>query len=858
MNRKGVAVLFMTAIGYLIFVTVVSIYLYNSGTIDVKNFVGRQPFNLVKQYVETEKDLMSVDLAAKYASYLSVYDIAQNGGYETAPCGDYVDYVLWNTKDTTCYPSKDSVKTDLGKQITDNIGVFTALDTGSYTYSMDSSADELRIVGIAKEPFQQGSTISEGIFGNVRVTHYYAPKESDFPVWSTGADPKSYPKYAVGKWCVIPKDKVGFYEAVKCEGSGIGNDGKLYSYNNIGLTKEQSKPTPTPTPGTSTGTAATPHRTIAVATDMIPYGSKVRITFKDCKNQALCDQWTGEYLAEDTGAAMQEDWKLGNPHIDLYVGIGEQDYSAAAGLPDRATLEIVGSEAGASYSFSVSALPSFDTKIKYSIDEYDKLSSKTSDILSALGNCIGSDDPKKCADQGIASVSDANFMFSQGCEKGNEKTVSDFAEFYSDCLNSADVECSCTFGPEGNADIYLNNKDQKGKETLITGAGLSYTIEATGPLVLEGNVAVPKDQHVVSSKEKVTVYKQKNRLSFTDRQDIRKCDFLKQDFKVCAESKNNKVLMLNDKTSNVENVPVAYKFALHVEKKNPPPPVENLNVLDKDKAEKQALLYWDESPDSSVASYQIYKSSTEFSASTSGYKSVEGLTAVKDVKVQDISSANTYKQLSDSTPFTVRRDVGKALYSVLKTDETSTEIELSKEQPYKLTGTKNKVVYVIGDLTDNQKTYFAIVAVDRFGNKNVTHVTSVSGTPKDDLSPDKPTQMTFNTDNKLSGKMPTKNEDGSDVEETTLAADIYTSETTADSCTKDSIDFSQAVIASSMPTAPGLQFTVDLTGKLPKQKGTGELIKYCIAAVARDEEGNAKYDDIAVKILDVVGPYTMG
>jgi hypothetical protein len=100
--------------------------------------------------------------------------------------------------------------------------------------------------------------------------------------------------------------------------------------------------------------------------------------------------------------------------------------------------------------------------------------------------------------------------------------------------------------------------------------------------------------------------------------------------------------------------------------------------------------------------------------------------------------------------------------------------------------------------------------------------------------------------------MPTKNEDGSDVEETALTADIYASET-SDTCTAP-MDFSQAVIASSTPTAPNLPFIVDLTGKLTKQKSTGELIKYCIAAVARDEEGNAKYDDPAVKIVDVVGP----
>lgn len=853
MNKKGVAVLFMTAIGYLIFVTVVSIYLYNSGTADVNNFVGRQPFNLVKQYIETEKDLMGIDLAAKYSSYLSVHELAQNGGHISDSCGEYLNYKLWNNAGATCYPSKDSAEANLGKTVTDNMGDFTSLDTGSYTYSFDSSNGELRIVGIAKEPFQQGSVVSEGLFDNVRVTRYYTPRESDFDKWYSGADPKKYRNYDSGRWCAIDRKDMGFYEAVLCEGSGYGNDGRLYSYRTIKTTKEQSPPSPTPTPTTSSGNPATTHRTIAVAPDMIPLGTRVKITFKSCSNQALCDQWNGEYAADDTGPAMIIDWKKGEPHIDLYVGIGEQEYNAVSGLSESAIVEIIGAEGAASYTYTVSALPSFDTKIRYSLDEYDALTSKTSDLLGALGNCIGADNPKQCADQRIASVSDANFLFSQGCEKGNERAVSDFIEFYSDCLNAADVECSCTFGPEGNTDILLENKDQKGEETLITGAGLSHTIKSTGPLVLQGNIAAPQNEYVVSSNTKTTLYKQKGKVSFTGRTDLRKCDFLKQDFKVCAESKKNKVLILNGKTSNIENVPVSYRFALHVEKKNPPPPVENLNVLDKEKAEEQILLYWDESSDTSVASYQIYKSGTEFIPSTSGYRSVEGLTPVKEAKVQDITDANTYRQ--SGSLFTVRRDVGKAWYSVMNNDGTSTEVDFAKETPYKLTGSSNKIVYVIGDLIDNQKTYFTVVAVDRFGNKNVTHVTSASGLPKDDLSPDKPIQVTFNTDNRLSGKMPINNEDGITIEEVSLMADVYASE--SETCSANSVDFSQAAIASSTPTPPNSQFIIDLTGKLTKQKASGELIKYCIAAVARDEEGNAKYDDPAVKIVDVVGPVTM-
>jgi 3D (Asp-Asp-Asp) domain-containing protein len=163
--------------------------------------------------------------------------------------------------------------------------------------------------------------------GITEVTMYYTADCADYPgKWSTtnGRYPGSYEN------CKVPTK--GFFEEVKCEGSGYCN-GNYYSYNTIGITEALSQPTGSE-PKTASGTVPQAHRTIAVNTKpgtpcYVPLGSRVELDF------GTGNPWNGEYVAEDVGSAIR------NCHIDVYVGKGKSALGGAK-VPSSGTLTIIG------------------------------------------------------------------------------------------------------------------------------------------------------------------------------------------------------------------------------------------------------------------------------------------------------------------------------------------------------------------------------------------------------------------------------------------------------------------------------------------------------------------------------------
>jgi 3D (Asp-Asp-Asp) domain-containing protein len=142
------------------------------------------------------------------------------------------------------------------------------------------------------------------------ATIYNTAECKDFPKWSvTGKYVESF------QACTM--NIKGFYEQVRCQGSGTC-DGQTYNYATVSPTdKTQTGPIQT-----ASGTTPTPKRTIAVNDDYgtncyIPYGSKVQLDFgKD-------NPWNGVYIAEDTGKAIT------GCRIDVYVGSGKEAITQA-------------------------------------------------------------------------------------------------------------------------------------------------------------------------------------------------------------------------------------------------------------------------------------------------------------------------------------------------------------------------------------------------------------------------------------------------------------------------------------------------------------------------------------------------
>jgi len=138
----------------------------------------------------------------------------------------------------------------------------------------------------------------------------------------------------MGFCCIKNKDR-GFYEDVKCQGSGVAN-GKTYNTYGIKTTIEESEPLPSEFPSgkTATGTNPEKKRTVAVnpkanTNCYIPYWTKMYIYFGEGK-----DEWNGVYMAEDTGSAFGAQCK-----IDIYTGVGKESANIAARYVDSTTSE---------------------------------------------------------------------------------------------------------------------------------------------------------------------------------------------------------------------------------------------------------------------------------------------------------------------------------------------------------------------------------------------------------------------------------------------------------------------------------------------------------------------------------------
>ncbi len=153
---------------------------------------------------------------------------------------------------------------------------------------------------------------------NAIITEYHIAKCQDhgYPERWAADQEQNIGKTSTQLCQVLDK---GFYEAVKCEGSGECK-GKKYRYNTIQPTEDES-----PSVGRIVlpgGIEPTIKKTIAtnqidnVQGCTIPKNTWVYIKFSQQS------PWTGWYHAEDTGEKMRTDSKIDKCHIDIFTGEG--------------------------------------------------------------------------------------------------------------------------------------------------------------------------------------------------------------------------------------------------------------------------------------------------------------------------------------------------------------------------------------------------------------------------------------------------------------------------------------------------------------------------------------------------------
>mgnify|MGYP001587682153 CR=1 FL=1 len=129
--------------------------------------------------------------------------------------------------------------------------------------------------------------------------------------------------------------------------------------------------------------------------------------------------------------------------------------------------------------------PSFKAKEKYDLDDYNKIK----ELLDVIMSCAKQNSVEQC----VAQINDNEFAWQLGCDKGAEKVLYDFAEFFQDCIDSEDNNCICTknlelssekikeYGLLNTFDLILNEPSQnKIKIEVLKSEGLSYGINTNG------------------------------------------------------------------------------------------------------------------------------------------------------------------------------------------------------------------------------------------------------------------------------------------------------------------------------------------------------------------------------------------
>lgn len=630
-------------------------------------------------------------------------------------------------------------------------------------------------------------------YDNVRVTHYYTPSESDFTQWHN-------PDYNTGKdslyYCKIPENKRGFYEEVQCQGSGISTDNKPYSYITIKPTQQDS--TSVNKIQTKTGAEPQAHRTIAVDPRMIPYGSKVTIKFKDCKNPTCCTAWEGDYIAEDRGQTMVDDWSKGIAHIDLYTGVGKASLQEAACLPEYAELYVAGMPVQESAGI-YAVRPSFETTVNYDFSDYDKIKEG---IETLRQECIesGADDIKECIKTEIQKLSDSNLKWSLGsCDTGEKALFYSFVEAYNNCFFSLDDDCYCRANVHTDSSLdgeYKIHLEDAGVYSASSGKysqeleGHRYYMNNLGEISTDnmvqmdiqlkfdkGQIKEQKFQNLfVADKKMFVIYKMGDKLAIATKvaegQTIPnkpECKVTQDHFQFCVAN-NNKKFPRADEKGKLFMDPVVYKFAVIFKDTVPPPKILDLKVTDRPIADKSLTLRWSKSEAKDTNHYRIYLSEQPFN---------------------DITKAENI--------------------AAVKSDSGIIEANITVEQ-------------------DDKTYYIAVAAVDNDLNV-LQEVVSVAGVSVDDLGPAKPAVGNYDKENKkIEIQMPVKNIDGTDISESEIS--VYIRKIPIDApneldCTNPEYVEAEKVLL--LKGRPGEHKTADI-----------DLERGCYLFTAEDEKGNVK------------------
>lgn len=318
--------------------------------------------------------------------------------------------------------------------------------------------------------------------------------------------------------------------------------------------------------------------------------------------------------------------------ITGYVEKVTMYYRAWGGIISTSVISgVMGERIGTHY-----VKPSFNQDINYNLNSFIDIQNIVKNRIVSV--CSSYEDIKECVEEQIGELNNQpGYKYSLNCDESHEKIFYDFVENYQDCFESQDDDCVCSFSYDFDGNYNLDG-DYKIKlegvdgETVIALTEPPYNYVEVFENRLIENIEFLfgyKDNKLEKLEgdrrgfnwaydKEIKLYKSNNQLFFinpkeySDYEGKRECKLNKKNFKFCVET-GERFLVYDEVMDKTDVRPIQIKFAFYFRDTLPPPPLEKVEVIAQEYADKSLVVRWEESSAKDTNRYRIYHSKDDFS-----------------------------------------------------------------------------------------------------------------------------------------------------------------------------------------------------------------------------------------------------
>ncbi len=522
------------------------------------------------------------------------------------------------------------------------------------------------------------------------------------------------------------------------------------------------------------------------------------------------------------------------------------------------------------------AVPSFRHELDYTLDIYQTLIEESQELIE---ECSYEDDFKACVDRYLAGFNSGteDYTWGYSCDEGPEQVFNYILEQYRDCLNAFSNYCVCAIDlaqPEGRGvggeyEINITQVGDKTKFELVDD-GIQVDIKEVVSSyfsLANGELNDPRNAHnmltlftegtlrlnyVGSSPQSVSIsgfdlvidgtstsyaglgtnvlYFFRNnsvmglvpasKYSAHEWKNLPQCVINKRNYRFCVKDEAHSFMIYDPVTGDRSFSSPDIKFALHIRDLVPPPPLEDLVLMDAPKRETGFVASWQESNETDVVLYSVYTDDGSFSdvRSASDSYSFDPRLVECDLRSLDLTSGEL------QPPY---------VYEAVDLEGDEFEVQLEMEKPCHA----GDRYYMMVPAEEEGTVYAAVTATDDSGNEDPS-VHALSVRVEDDLGPSEATGIDFysqpSNPNLINvvWTIPTTNEDGSQL--TDLA-----SFTLSHMGAPFSFSAAQKIVVQRMqtspptPSEPTSPIQVSYIVSAP-----GRPVPYCVHVAPADDAGN--------------------